>query len=73
MINFIKCRSDRCCLERILGCIFYSEYPQILSKKSLFGEIMKYQKWGYTYDNYINDIIYKKKIIKPIIKIWTGR
>ena len=59
-------------LERILGCIFCTENSSILTKKSLFGDIMKYQKWGYTYDEYINNLK-KGKIQKQVIKVWTGR
>ena len=47
MISAVKCRDDRCSLERILGCIFFTENQKILNKKSIFGDIMKYQKWGY--------------------------
>jgi hypothetical protein len=73
LINVINCRADRCCLERILGCIFSSEYPIIISsKKSLFGDIMKYQKWGYSYNEYIEN--FKKGLIsRVIVKVWTGR
>jgi hypothetical protein len=72
MISAIHCRKDRCSLERILGSIFFTENPQILNKKSVFGNIMKYQKWGYSYNEYVND--YKnKRIPKLIVKIWTGR
>jgi hypothetical protein len=46
LIHAVKCRQDRCCLERIFGSIFFNEYPKILKSKSLFGNIMTYQKWG---------------------------
>lgn len=72
LINVIKCRADRCCLERILGCIFYSEYPLLLKQKSLLGDIMKYHKWNYNYDDYKADIK-NGKIPKIILKVWTGR
>ena len=72
MLSLIKNRPDRCCLERILGCIFCTENSSILTKKSLFGDIMKYQKWGYTYDEYINNLK-KGKIQKQVIKVLTGR
>jgi hypothetical protein len=72
MLSQVKCRSDRCCLERIMGCIFFTENKSISEKKSLFGDIMKYQTWGYTFDEYINNL--KKGTIKrPVVKIWTGR
>jgi hypothetical protein len=77
MINSVSCRPDRCCLERIFGSIFYSECPSLLNKKypfgkSLFGNIMTYMKWGYTYDDYQNHFK-QGKLPKSIIKVWTGR
>jgi len=72
LIHSVECRSDRCCLERIFGCIFFTEYNNIIDQKSLFGDIMKYQTWGYNYDNYISNLK-KGAIPKPIVKIWTGR
>ena len=72
LISTITCRKDRCSLERILGCIFYTEYQKIHKRKSLFGDIMTYQRWGYTYKEYIDDLK-SGKIIRPIVKVWTGR
>lgn len=72
LISSVQCRSDRCCLERIFGCIFFTEYSNIINQKSLFGDIMKYQKWGYSYDDYINNFN-QGKLPKHIIKVWTGR
>jgi hypothetical protein len=72
LISVVKCRSDRCCLERILGAIFFTESPDITNLKSLFGNIMKYQTWGYNYDQYMNDFE-KGTIPKIVVKIWTGR
>lgn len=72
LIPQIKCREDRCCLERIFGLICFIEYPKLLKTKSFFGDIMKYQKWGYSYDEYIIDL-QNGTIPKYIIKVWTGR
>jgi hypothetical protein len=72
MIHIVHNRKDRCCLERIFGALFFTEYQKIINRKSLFGNIMKYQTWGYSYNDYQNDI-QKGKIPKSIIKIWTGR
>jgi hypothetical protein len=72
LIPFVLCRSDRCCLERIIGIIFYTENQKIIYQKSIFGDIKKYLKWGYTFNEYIIDL--KKGTIKqPVIKVWTGR
>lgn len=72
LLSEVHCRADRCCLERIIGCIFFTEYPNIMRVKSLFGNIMKYQKWGYSYDEYIEQIN-KRELPASVIKIWTGR
>ena len=72
LISAVTCRTDRCCLERIMGCIFFIEVKNIAQKKSLLGDIMKYQTWGYSFDTYIDNL--KKGTIKrPIVKVWTGR
>jgi phage pi2 protein 07 len=75
MISHVKCRQDRCSLERIFGCLFCTEYPKLLkiqNNSSLLGNIHKYQKWGYTYSEY-EENIKNKKLPKAIVKIWTGR
>ena len=55
-----------------MGIIFSTENPKIFHQKSLFGCIQKYLKWGYTFDEYIDNL--KKGTIKqPVIKVWTGR
>ena len=75
LIPVIKTRTDRQCLERILGCIFSREF-KVKDKhgirKSLLGNIMRYQRWGYTLNNYIYDLK-KNQITVPCVKIWTGR
>jgi len=72
LIEHITNRPDRCCLERIMGCIFFTEYNKILEKKSLFGDIMKYQTYGFSFDNYVSNLR-EKKIPKYVVKVWTGR
>ena len=78
LIGAVKNRADRCCLERIMGCIFFKESIKLKKYKfkSFFGNIIKYRtlgyNWGYTYNNYMNDS--KKRIVrKKVIKVWTGR
>ena len=68
LVKTIKNRKDRCCLERIIGCIFFTECPKLCKKKAIFGDIMKYQTWGYSFDNYINDL-QKGTLPKSIIKV----
>ena len=70
LLLHVTCRADRCSLERIFGIIFFTESPNLFHNKSLFGDIMKYQKWGYSYEEYI--INFKKgNIPRNVVKIWT--
>jgi hypothetical protein len=68
----IKNRPDRCCLERIFGCIFFTENPNLYLQKAIFGDIMKYQKWEYSFQNYVHDVK-NKSIPRRVIKVWSGR
>lgn len=72
LVRIIKNRADRCCLERIIGCIFFTESNNLIKTKSLFGDIMKYQKWGDSFDKYITDFE-KGTLSKSVTKVWTGR
>jgi len=72
LISYVLCRSDRCCLERIIGIIFTTENSRLLHQKSLFGCIQKYLKSGYTFNEYTSDLK-KGTIRQPVIKVWTGR
>jgi hypothetical protein len=72
MIKSVSCRADRCCLERIFGCLFCTEYNKLNKIKSLFGSIFKYQNWGYSYESYEQDIS-NNRLPKYIVKVWTGR
>lgn len=73
MIKTVLCRADRCCLERIMGCIFYTEYPKSLKIKSLFGDITRHHKWShYNFDEYYNNLK-KGTIPRSVVKVWTGR
>ena len=75
LLKFVRKREDRCCLERIMGILFFLESPIIMKYRafSLLGSITTYMKWGYTFDKYIDDQQSDKVINVPIIKVWTGR
>jgi hypothetical protein len=73
LLNFVTCRSDRCCLERIMGVIFFVEYLRFLKIPSLLGDIKKYCEWGYTYNKHCENIRNKKIPRIPIVKVWSGR
>ncbi len=73
LIDVVKCRADRCCLERIMGVLFFLEYPQLSNQYSILGDIYSYTTWGYTYKQHCENT--QKKIINrlPVIKVWSGR
>ena len=72
LLNVVKNKSDRCSLERLFGIIFSSNSKKKFKNKSLFGNIHSYQHFGYSYDEYINDIN-NNKIPQYIVKVWSGR
>jgi hypothetical protein len=73
LVRCVKNRPDRCCLERILGCIFYTEDKNLFKFKALFGDIMQHQKWcDYSFDKYMSDLK-KGTLPKAVVKVWTGR
>jgi len=73
MVSSVLCRADRCCLERIMGCIFSQEYPEVLKIKSLFGDITTTKNWRKcTFEEYMNQ--FKTGVIHTVaVKVWTGR
>jgi hypothetical protein len=77
MLKVVKCRKDRCCLERILGLIISMENSKLKKIPSLFGDILTYTNgeysWGYTYHKYKRKLENEKKIMVPYVKVWTGR
>ena len=72
LLNVIKNRKDRCSLERVMALMFYKEFPQLIRIQSLFGDI-SLKNYGYSYDDYCNDLNIYKKVKYPFIKVWTGR
>jgi hypothetical protein len=68
LVHYVKCREDRCSLERIFGAIYFLE---LNATQSILGDIFSY-KFGYTYEKYINDI-QNKKLVSNIVKVYTGR
>jgi len=63
LLDVIKNRSDRCCFERIIGCLLQKEYK----KETLLGNIHNYIQIGIGFsekDTYSH---------LPIVKVFTGR
>ena len=73
LLNYVTKRSDRCCLERIMGTIFFIEYLKSINQHSLLGNIRNYCQWGYTYNEHCENIRNKKINTLPAIKVWSGR
>lgn len=70
LIQVIKTRVNRCCLERIFGIIFYLE--TIVNTPSLFGNINTNSKYGYSYEEYLNDLK-RGKVNANVVKVFSGR
>lgn len=76
LVNVIRCRTDRCTFERILGVIIGIEYPYTRLYPSLFGDIITnhYKSFSYTFDEYVHDVKSRGIFNKyGVIKVWTGR
>ena len=71
-MHYIKTKTDRCALERLMGLLFSLEYSPLTNYNSLLGNIMQVGNWGYTYDEYENHFK-KQKNIKVVVKVWSGR
>jgi hypothetical protein len=84
LLPHITCRISRCAFERVFS--FLLIYKQNrgnmanggsmwnsrgnIKHQSLLGDIVKYCRWGITFDEYIKH----RHIMKlPIVKVWTGR
>lgn len=74
LIPHVRCRNDRCALERIFGCIFHTEEPNLLANRpSVFGHILKHKRaYKYTFHEYMRDVV-NKQIPSYFVKVWSGR
>ena len=73
LVNAIRCRADRCALERILGGIFACEFKGLHKHSSIFGQILKSNNaFAYNFAQYMADFLHKGKV-SGIVKVWTGR
>jgi hypothetical protein len=63
LLDVIKTRNDRCCFERVIGCLLETNGMET----PLLGNIHSYCRWGFSFeekDNFAH---------LPIIKVWIGR
>lgn len=74
MLTCIYSRPDRCCLERIMGLIFWLEDPTVRVLPSLLGDITTMpDNFGLSYDAH-RDYISKNGHSKTAyVKVWSGR
>jgi hypothetical protein len=61
LLSYVKDRDSRMRFERVIACLMQKESP----RKTLFGNIRKYCKWGVSFN--------ERNINLPFIKVWTGR
>ena len=76
LLDKITTRENRCSFERVVACMF--QYENKNTDFGILGDIHDYCNWGYSFDEYMNDMDEldnsKKDIDKyPVIKIWSGR
>lgn len=70
LLEVVLNRNDRATLERIIGILIYIETN---NTETIFGDINLLHNAGkYTFDEYIN-LFKKRKIMRKIVKVWTGR
>ena len=70
LLECVRNRPDRCCLERIMGVLFFLEEPNLTG--SLFGDILKYSP-KITYQQHRTHMQKYKSSHLPYIKVWSGR
>lgn len=81
LLPHITSRVSRCAFERVFS--FLLTYKQNgacgfntwhsrgkVNHQSLLGDIVKYCRWGITFEEYIK---HKHRMKLPIVKVWTGR
>lgn len=74
LLNHIKTRDKRMCLERIFGLLTTLEDPDLLKSPSIFGLIGNYPNWSiYHFENYLEDKKNNNLNKREIVKVWTGR
>ena len=74
LVDHIKDRPTRSCMERVIGCIATYDDPTIFPYPSIFGSIFAYIHWNYQYDTYLLEKETADHILRmPLIKVWSAR
>jgi len=71
LINVVRNRPNRCCLERLFAIIFFLELRKV--NTSLFGDMERGGKFGQTYDEYIYQLKNNNRVNSKVVKVFTGR
>ena len=75
LLDRIKCRADRCSLERIMGIILFIENN--FKNVSIFGNLLHKpfiikHGFNYSFDEYKSSFSHKK-VLDKVVKVFTGR
>ena len=74
LIHYIDTRSKRMNFERIFSLLCTKLDTTLYFKKSIYGNILDYQDWGFTFNDYLNIIENTQlKVEYDLIKTWNGR
>jgi len=75
LLDHIKCRLDRMCLERVFAVLCHCEDNELKDKCPIAGEITD-DHWrigSYTYDQYVEEKQNNLLDNYRIVRVWTGR
>lgn len=74
ILDEIKSREYRCCMERIFAVMCFHHHPQLMTEGvSIMGDIHKYPLgWGHHFTHYEKQEQRKHKF-PSFVKVWTGR
>ena len=71
LLSKITRRDDRIAFERVIACMV--QYENINMHFGILGDIGRYCKWGYSFQEYMRDKDKLDTYTYPFIKVWTGR
>lgn len=73
LLDYIKNREHRMCIERIFSLICSYEYVDLQNNPSIYGIIHHYIHWGYTFEKYLEDKNKNNLDHLDLVKVWSGR
>jgi hypothetical protein len=73
LLEYVTCRSDRSCLERIFPLLCSNENKNLINNNALFGSIFTHKEcFCYTYEKYLLDVENNDTNLQ-CVKVWSGR